>query len=146
MVKIDTEYDYIIVGAGSAGCVLANRLTSNSKNTVLLLEAGGEDKSLTLKMPAAVLSNLKSTKHNWAFKGEPEPELNGRQLQHDRGKTLGGSSSINGMVYIRGNTLIMRGGDKWDAMDGDTQMSCHILRKWNVTVEEGMIFEVSQVH
>ena len=52
-------------------------------------------------MPAAVLSNLKSTKHNWAFKGEPEPELNGRQLQHDRGKTLGGSSSINGMVYIR---------------------------------------------
>ena len=103
MVKIDTEYDYIIVGAGSAGCVLANRLTSNSKNTVLLLEAGGRQ-ILTLKMPAAVLSDLKSTKHNWAFKGEPEPELNGRQLQHDRGKTLGGSSSINGMVYIRGNT------------------------------------------
>ena len=116
MVKIDTEYDYIIVGAGSAGCVLANRLTSNSKNTVLLLEAGGEDKSLTLKMPAAVLSNLKSTKHNWAFKGEPEPELNGRQLQHDRGKTLGGSSSINGMVYIRGNTLDYEG---WRQMGCD---------------------------
>ena len=116
MVKIDIEYDYIIVGAGSAGCVLANRLTSNSKNTVLLLEAGGEDKSLTLKMPAAVLSNLKSTKHNWAFKGEPEPELNGRQLQHDRGKTLGGSSSINGMVYIRGNTLDYEG---WRQMGCD---------------------------
>ena len=109
MKKIDTEYDYIIVGAGSAGCVLANRLTKNPKNSVLLIEAGREDKSITLKMPAAVLLNLKSTKHNWAFKGEPEPELAGRQLQHDRGKTLGGSSSINGMVFIRGNSLDYEG-------------------------------------
>ena len=105
MKYIDSEYDYIIVGAGSAGCVLANRLSENPKNRVLLLEAGREDKSITLKMPAAVLLNLKSTKHNWAFKGEPEPQLSGRQLQHDRGKTLGGSSSINGMVFIRGNSL-----------------------------------------
>ena len=109
MKKTDTEYDYIIVGAGSAGCVLANRLSKNPKNRVLLLEAGGEDKSITLKMPAAVLSNLKSTKYNWAFKGEPEPELNGRQLQHDRGKVLGGSSTINGMVFIRGNALDYEG-------------------------------------
>ena len=109
MKKIDTEYDYIIVGAGSAGCVLANRLSENPKNSVLLIEAGREDKSITLKMPAAVLLNLKSTKHNWAFKGEPEPELAGRQLQHDRGKTLGGSSSINGMVFIRGNSLDYEG-------------------------------------
>ena len=109
MKKIDTEYDYIIVGAGSAGCVLANRLSKNPKNSVLLIEAGREDKSITLKMPAAVLLNLKSTKHNWAFKGEPEPELAGRQLQHDRGKTLGGSSSINGMVFIRGNSLDYEG-------------------------------------
>ena len=109
MKKIDIEYDYIIVGAGSAGCVLANRLSKNIKNRVLLLEAGREDKSITLKMPAAVLSNLKSTKYNWAFKGEPEPELNGRQLQHDRGKALGGSSTINGMVFIRGNALDYEG-------------------------------------
>ena len=109
MKKIDIEYDYIIVGAGSAGCVLANRLSKNPKNSVLLIEAGREDKSITLKMPAAVLLNLKSTKHNWAFKGEPEPELAGRQLQHDRGKTLGGSSSINGMVFIRGNSLDYEG-------------------------------------
>ncbi|MEI4196880.1 choline dehydrogenase [Roseovarius sp. E0-M6] len=103
------EYDFVIVGAGSAGCVLANRLSSDSKTTVLLLEAGPEDRGLSLKMPAAVLSNLKSTKHNWAFQGEPEPELNDRQIQHDRGKTLGGSSSINGMVFIRGHALDYEG-------------------------------------
>ncbi len=99
------EFDYIIVGAGSAGCVLANRLTSDGKNRVLLLEAGPENTGLSLRMPAAVLSNLNSTKHNWAFQGAPEPELNGRRIQHDRGKTLGGSSSINGMVFIRGHAL-----------------------------------------
>jgi choline dehydrogenase len=103
------EFDYIIVGAGSAGCVLANRLSSDTKNRVLLLEAGPEDKALSLKIPAACLSNLNSTKHNWAFQGEPEPELNGRQVQHDRGKVLGGSSSINGMVFIRGNALDYEG-------------------------------------
>ena len=123
MKNIDTEYDYIIVGAGSAGCVLANRLSKNPQNRVLLLEAGREDKSITLKMPGAVLLNLKSTKHNWAFKGEPEPELAGRQLQHDRGKTLGGSSSINGMVFIRGNSLDYEGWrqmgcDGWGYADG----------------------------
>jgi len=99
------QYDYIIVGAGSAGCVLANRLTSDKNNNVLLLEAGPENTALSLKMPAAVLSNLNSTKHNWAFQSEPEPGLNGRTLKHDRGKTLGGSSSINGMVFIRGHAL-----------------------------------------
>ncbi|MEP2030292.1 MAG: choline dehydrogenase [Paracoccaceae bacterium] len=103
------EYDYIIVGAGSAGCVLAHRLTEDAENKVLLLEAGPEDKALSLKMPAAVLTNLNSTKHNWAFQGEPEPELNGRQIQHDRGKTIGGSSSINGMVFIRGHALDFEG-------------------------------------
>ena len=99
------QSDYIIVGAGSAGCVLANRLSSDPGNNVLLIEAGPEDKALSLKMPAAVLSNLNSTKHNWAYKGEPEPQFAGRSLKHDRGKTLGGSSSINGMVFIRGHAL-----------------------------------------
>lgn len=103
------KFDYVIVGAGSAGCVLANRLSQNPKNNVLLLEAGPKNTGLSLKMPAAVLANLNSTKHNWAFQGEPEPELNGRRLQHDRGKTLGGSSSINGMVFIRGHALDYEG-------------------------------------
>ena len=102
-------FDYIIVGAGSAGCVLANHLTSDASNRVLLLEAGPDNTALSLKMPAAVLSNLNSTKHNWAFQGEPEPELNGRRIQHDRGKTIGGSSSINGMVFIRGHALDYEG-------------------------------------
>ena len=109
MGHIVMEFDYIIVGAGSAGCVLANRLSSDTKKRVLLLEAGPEDKALSLKIPAACLSNLNSTKHNWAFQGEPEPELNGRQVQHDRGKVLGGSSSINGMVFVRGNALDYEG-------------------------------------
>ena len=99
------EFDYIIVGAGSAGCVLANRLTADAANRVLLVEAGPKDAGLSLKMPAAVLSNLNSTSHNWAFDGEPEPQLNDRRIRHDRGRTLGGSSSINGMVFIRGHAL-----------------------------------------
>lgn len=103
------EFDYVIIGAGSAGCVLANRLSAKAGNHVLLLEAGPEDTALSLKMPAAVLRNLTSTKHNWAFQGQPEPGLNGRQIKHDRGKTLGGSSSINGMVFIRGHALDYEG-------------------------------------
>ena len=99
------QADYVIIGAGSAGCVVANKLSLDGKNSVVLLEAGPDNKALSLKMPAAVLSNLKSKKHNWAFQGEPEPHLNGRCLQHDRGKTLGGSSSINGMLFIRGHAM-----------------------------------------
>lgn len=97
------EADYIIVGAGSAGCVLANRLSADDGASVLLLEAGPENDALTLKMPAAMAANLNSTRHNWAFEGESEPGLGDRRLRHDRGKTLGGSSSINGMVFIRGH-------------------------------------------
>lgn len=99
------EFDFIIVGAGSAGCVLANRLSESGQHSVLLLEAGERDNALTIRMPAACLSNLTSTKHNWAFQGEPEPQLGSRVMQHDRGKVLGGSSSINGMVFIRGHAL-----------------------------------------
>ena len=94
-------YDYIIVGAGSAGCVLANRLSEN--NQVLLLEAGGADTSPFIHMPAGVVRLLASRTENWAFDTVAEPALNNRRLYWPRGKVLGGSSSINGMVYIRGH-------------------------------------------
>ena len=97
------RYDYIIVGAGSAGCVLAARLTETPGVRVLLLEAGRPDNSWQIDMPAAVGSLLSSDRFNWNYISEPEPYLDGRRLTHPRGKVLGGSSSINGMVYIRGH-------------------------------------------
>lgn len=95
-------YDYIIVGAGSAGCVLANRLTEDLKTTVLLLEAGGADKTQAIHIPAT-FSKLFKTESDWAYYTEKQPYLNNRELFWPRGKVLGGSSSINAMIYIRGN-------------------------------------------
>src|SRR6202047_657474 len=99
------HYDYVIVGAGSAGCVLAARLTETPGLSVLLLEAGRRDNSWQIDMPSAVGSLLSSDRFNWNYLSEPEPHLDGRRLTHPRGKVLGGSSSINGMVYIRGHAL-----------------------------------------
>ena len=96
------EYDYIIIGAGSAGCVLAARLTENSSANVLLLEAGGPDTAREIRIPAA-FSKLFKTGVDWNYSTEPEPHLNNRKLYWPRGKVLGGSSSINAMIYIRGN-------------------------------------------
>lgn len=95
-------YDYIIVGAGSAGCVLANRLTSDPKIRVLLLEAGGRDTSPLIHIPVGYAETLKDPKVNWLYQTEEDPGTNGRQHVWPRGKVLGGSSSINGLLYIRG--------------------------------------------
>ena len=97
------RFDYIIVGAGSAGCVLAARLTEDPEVRVLLVEAGPTDRSWRIDMPAAVGSLLSSERFNWNYVSDPEPHLDGRRLTHPRGRVLGGSSSINGMVYIRGH-------------------------------------------
>ena len=96
------EYDYIIVGAGSAGCVLANRLTESGKHRVLLLEAGPEDRNIWLHIPAGYGRLYMDPRYYWGFETEPEAQLNGRRAVIPRGKVLGGSSAVNGLVYIRG--------------------------------------------
>jgi choline dehydrogenase-like flavoprotein len=95
-------FDYIIVGAGSAGCVLANRLTASGRHRVLLLEAGGKDSNLWIHIPIGYAKLFADPKVNWLYASEPEPELNNRKIIQPRGKVLGGSSSINGLLYIRG--------------------------------------------
>ena len=114
MAAAKDTYDYIIIGAGSAGCVLANRLTEDPDTRVLLLEAGGKDASILIHMPAGVGELIKAKgAHNWGFWTEPEPNLNNRRLWWPRGKGWGGSSSINGMIYIRGHA---RDYDQWRQM------------------------------
>ncbi|RJG13574.1 choline dehydrogenase [Pseudomonas cavernicola] len=106
------QFDYVIVGAGSAGCVLANRLGEDPLVKILVLEAGPVDKSWTIDMPSAVGIVVGGTRYNWNYSSEPEPYLDGRRIGTPRGRTLGGSSSINGMVYIRGHA---RDYDGWAA-------------------------------
>jgi choline dehydrogenase len=96
-------YDYIIVGAGSAGCVLADRLSVDGNFTVLVLEFGGSDRSVFIQMPSALSIPMNTRTYNWGYESEPEPHLGGRRIIAPRGKGLGGSSSINGLVYVRGN-------------------------------------------
>jgi choline dehydrogenase len=96
-------YDFIITGAGSAGCVLAARLTESGRYRVLLLEAGGTDSSPWIHIPMGYAKTFVDPKVNWKFESEPEAELNNRTMYQPRGKVLGGTSSINGMIYMRGN-------------------------------------------
>ena len=111
-----SDFDYIIVGAGSAGCVLANRLTEDPQCQVLLLETGGSDRSIFIQMPTALSIPMNTKKYAWQFHTEPEPYLNNRQMHCPRGKVLGGSSSINGMVYVRGHA---RDFDEWEALGAE---------------------------
>ena len=112
-----TQYDYIIIGGGSAGCVLANRLSADPGTKVLVLEAGGVDHAwdFRIHMPAALTYPLAGKTYNWWYESEPEPCMNGRRIYQPRGKVLGGTSCINGMIYIRGNAMDF---DRWARDDG----------------------------
>ena len=104
------EFDYIVVGAGSAGCVLANRLSADSRNTVAVVEAGGPDSSPWIHVPVGYFKTMGNPKTDWCYQTAPDPGLNGRSIPWPRGKVLGGSSSINGLLYVRGQP---RDFDQW---------------------------------
>ena len=106
-------YDYIVVGAGSSGAILASRLSEDPSNSVLLVEYGGSDRSVFVRMPSALGIPMNTRKYNWGFESVPEPYLDNRRMNCPRGKVMGGSSSINGMVYVRGHALDF---DEWESL------------------------------
>ena len=116
----DTTFDYIIIGAGTAGCLLANRLSANASKRVLLIEAGLKDDYHWIHIPVGYLYCIGNPRTDWLYHTEPDAGLNGRTLKYPRGKTLGGCSSINGMIYMRGQA---RDYDAWAQLSGDESWS-----------------------
>src|SRR5216683_7433319 len=139
-----TQYDFVIVGGGSAGSALANRLSADPSNRVLVLEAGRPDYiwDVFIHMPAALSFPIGNRLYDWKYESEPEPQLNGRRIYHARGKVLGGSSSINGMIFQRGNPLDY---ERWAADPGMAAWDyAHCLpyfrRMENCTADPGTAF------
>ncbi len=121
----DTTFDYIIIGAGTAGCLLANRLSADARRRVLLIEAGRKDDYHWIHIPVGYLKCIGNPRTDWLYQTEPDAGLNGRALRYPRGKTLGGCSSINGMIYMRGQA---RDYDQWAQVTGDETWG------WNQTL------------
>ena len=119
--RFEGAWDHIIVGGGSAGCVLANRLSADSARRVLLLEAGGEARHPYLQVPAGFLKTFRDPRFNWNFSSEPGPGVEGRVMHTPRGRVLGGSSSINGHLWVRGSA---RDFDDW------AQAGCRWARRF----------------
>ncbi|WP_118185454.1 GMC family oxidoreductase [Paraburkholderia phosphatilytica] len=146
-------YDYVIVGAGSAGCVLANRLSKDPRNKVLLLEAGGEDQNVWIKVPAGVPRVIANPKLTWGYTSDEEPGLNNRKIIWPRGKTLGGSSAINGHVYMRGTAAdydawseLGNAGWSWaDVLPYFKRSECHYLGASELHGDRGEL-HVSPLH
>src|SRR5882757_4549468 len=113
-------FDYVIVGAGTAGCVLANRLSADPQVRVLLLEAGGEDDWIWIHIPVGYLFCIGNPRTDWCYRTEPDAGLNGRSIGYARGRVLGGCSSINAMLYMRGQA---RDYDEWARLSGDPSWS-----------------------
>ena len=113
---LSTTFDHIVIGAGTAGCLLANRLSADPSRRVLLVEAGRRDDYPWIHIPVGYLYCIGNPRTDWLYQTEPDPGLNGRRLRYPRGKTLGGCSSINGMIYMRGQA---RDYDQWAALTGD---------------------------
>jgi len=114
------QFDYVIAGAGTAGCVLANRLSADPQIRVLLLEAGGRDDWIWIHIPVGYLYCIGNPRTDWCYRTEPDPGLNGRSILYARGKVLGGCSSINAMLYLRGQA---RDYDEWARITGDAAWS-----------------------
>ena len=136
------EFDYVIVGAGSSGCVLANRLSADGKTTVAVLEAGPRDKSLWIHLPIGYGKTMWDPKVNWKFQTEPEPNMAGRQVYWPRGKVLGGSSSINGLIVIRGQKEDY---DRWDAQ-GSPGWAWRDVLPYFLKIESNSEFGDDQLH
>ena len=130
-IQFEAEYDVVVIGAGSAGCVLSGRLTENPNISLCVIEAGARDRNPWIHIPMGFGKLVPNPNVNWGFETEPEPGLNGRKVIWPRGKVLGGSGSINGLVFLRGPSSDYDDGRSSVRRAGATRMCCHTSSGWS---------------